>query len=58
MGVASVVNQRPLTALLYVDGEYFPVFPSDLLLGRMGGYRGTLREGAGDWFRGDNLDIG
>ena len=39
--VAHLINQRPLTVRMYEDGEYFPVAPADLLLGRACGYRGT-----------------
>ena len=35
---AEVVNRRPLSARIYSEYEFYPVTPSDLLLGRMGGF--------------------
>ena len=43
--VADTVNRRPLTARFYSEDEFYPVSPSDLLLGRAAGYQGTVREG-------------
>ena len=39
MHVAELINQRPLAVRQYNDLEYHPVSPSDLLLGRIYGYR-------------------
>ena len=40
-----MVNQRPLSVRLYSEDDFYAITPSDLLLGRMSGYRGTKPEG-------------
>ena len=41
---AALVNKRPLTVRLYEDDAFYPVSPSDLLLGRIAGFLGAQRE--------------
>ena len=52
--VAALVNERPLAVRIYADSDYYPISPADLLLGRMGGYKGTAWEG--DMGLGPRLD--
>ena len=41
--VASLMNQRPITARVYNEEEFCPISPSDLLLGRAAGLESRLK---------------
>ena len=54
--IAAIVNQRPLAVRLYSDSDFYPVSPSDLLLGRMAGYGGTQEERVGEFELGPRME--
>ena len=38
MKAAEVLNQRPISARVYAEDDFYPVCPGDMLLGRINGY--------------------